>query len=230
MGKGNDPNCGGALNSMASALPDFEQMAPAEVDELWAQAARPLQAVHAKLAETRRSIKRYAKHHQPAPAYLVEREAQYEAKIGRLEDELAPFEAEWSRRGGWPRAYLVTNADGHVHRSTHCSSLHPTTQIVWMPEHSGQGDDDIIAAAGHMACTICYPDAPLHPSFRSGLKQAEAEQKAKQASRCPGSSQPAQGVQWKFASPRGRCSECGQTIGVTRTGKARPHKPPASRS
>lgn len=76
---------------------------------------------------------------------------------------LAKLENEFDRRGGWSRAYLVT--DGHVHSSQRCSSCNRgefPTQFSWMIDFSGKSHEEIIEAAGHRACSICYPDAPVN--------------------------------------------------------------------
>lgn len=75
---------------------------------------------------------------------------------------LAKLENEFGRRGGWPRAYLVT--DGHVHSSMNCSSCNRgefPTRFSWMIDYSGKSMAEIVEAAGERACTICYPDAPV---------------------------------------------------------------------
>lgn len=75
---------------------------------------------------------------------------------------LAKLEAEFDRRGGWSRAYLVT--DGHVHSSMNCSSCNRgefPTRFSWMIDYSGKDMAEIVEAAGERACTICYPDAPV---------------------------------------------------------------------
>lgn len=69
---------------------------------------------------------------------------------------------EFRRRGGWDRAWLVT--DGHVHNTEDCPSCHNgefRTRLHWMIEYSGKSEAEIIKAAGHRACTICYPSAPV---------------------------------------------------------------------
>lgn len=76
---------------------------------------------------------------------------------------LATLEAEFDRRGGWPRAYLVT--DGHVHSSMHCSTCNRgefPTRFFWMLDYSGKSMAEIVEAAGERACTVCYPDAPVN--------------------------------------------------------------------
>jgi hypothetical protein len=90
-------------------------------------------------------------------ALAVEQAAIEEAKL----DEMAPYIAEFQRRGGWTRAFLVvTNGDGHVHRSQACHTCYPTTQFHWVTDFSGHDEAEIVDAAGERACTICYPTAP----------------------------------------------------------------------
>lgn len=79
-----------------------------------------------------------------------------------LADEIQTLEAEFTRRGGWTRAYLVVNnGTGHVHTSMHCSTTYATTRFVWMVDYSDKTQAEIIDAAGERACTVCYPDAPV---------------------------------------------------------------------
>lgn len=81
--------------------------------------------------------------------------------------------AEFSRRGGWTQAFLVTNNGGHVHKSRECSTCYPArfdpesgewkagTQFFWVTDYSGHDEAEIVADAGERACTICYPSAPV---------------------------------------------------------------------
>lgn len=76
---------------------------------------------------------------------------------------LAKLDAEFDRRGGWPRAHLVT--DGHVHSSMHCSTCNNgefPTRFFWMINYSGKTMAEIVEAAGERACSVCYPDAPVN--------------------------------------------------------------------
>ena len=227
MGKGNDPNCAGAADTAApigNPTADLQALPEAKIDELWAQAATPVNRMRAALHETRKGMRQRGRS-ASSLRFLQERERELQAKIEELSAALAPFEAEWERRGGWTRAYLVMNDDGHIHRSTHCSTLRPSTLISWLPELSGKTEDEIIDHAGHMACTVCYPDAPTRPSFQRGLKQAEEEKARKAAGRCPGSGTPGENIDWRRYRPCGRCPQCGGVYGVTSTGKLRAHKP-----
>ena len=91
----------------------------------------------------------------PLEAELDKVESQSEV----LQQELAPYGAEFQARGGWPRGWYVPG--GHIHRGDHCPSLRPTTQIGLVVELSGKTEDEIVEAAGETACTVCYPNAPV---------------------------------------------------------------------
>lgn len=72
-----------------------------------------------------------------------------------------PYEKEFTRRGGWTRAFLVVgNGQGHVHSSMGCSTCRPTTQFHWVTEFSDKSEDQIVEAAGERACTVCFSSAP----------------------------------------------------------------------
>ena len=81
--------------------------------------------------------------------------------LTRIREQAAPLNAEFTRRGGWTRAFLVQNAGGHVHSSMHCSTCFPTTQFSWMTTYSGRAETAIVEDAGERACTVCYPSAPV---------------------------------------------------------------------
>ena len=77
-------------------------------------------------------------------------------------EALLPWNAEYDRRGGWTRAYLVT--DGHVHNTQECPTCHnglERTRFSWMVDYSGKSEEEIVEDAGERACTVCYPSAPV---------------------------------------------------------------------
>lgn len=108
--------------------------------------------------------------------------AEAKTKLQEIRRAADPLNAEFERRGGWTRAFLVQNANGHVHRSMHCSSCFVTTSFVWMTEYSGQDENGIVEDAAERACTVCYPTAPVEvrerPTKMFGPDEIEA-QKAK---------------------------------------------------
>jgi len=113
----------------------------------------------------------------------LEREAaEQDLEAARLRGLMRPFEAEFTRRGGWTRAFLVTG--GHLHRSTNCSTCNRegrATRFAWMTDYSGANEDEIVEAAGNRACTTCYPTAPVEVLGRpSKLLTPDEEEAARE--------------------------------------------------
>lgn len=104
-----------------------------------------------------------------------------EAELAGIKQEQDPLEEEFERRGGWTRAFLVADNDGHVHRSMRCSTCNngaSDTRFQWLTDYSGATQDQIVADAGWRACTICYPCAPVGdahglPSRITGRDEAQ---------------------------------------------------------
>lgn len=200
-------------------------MTPSQIDTDWLAATAPFRAkferanaLDAKAAKYRKFGGSYA-----AQADEFEQQAHEirQATIEERNEVEAPFRAEWNRRGGWERAYIVP--DGHIHKTTACHSLYPTTIIAWLPEQSGLSEDEIVEFAGVHACTICYPSAPV-----DALRAAEAAAKA--ATECPGSRsydyEPGSHRQTSYTGTgRAKCKHCGQHVGTSKIGKMRAHKP-----
>lgn len=92
--------------------------------------------------------------------------------------EIEPYETIYNSLK-WSRAFLVPA--GHIHKSRSCSSCYPTTQFIWYVEYSGSDEEAIVSDAGELACTICYPDAPVdilkQPSKFTEAQRAEVEAK-----------------------------------------------------
>lgn len=127
---------------------------------------------------------------QSAADRLVAVLNQIDDQLAELHAEAAPFRAEWDRRGGWTRFFLVNNADGHVHSSMDCSTCNNgiyATQFKWITEFSGQDEAGIVELAGEKACTTCYPSAPAvgkaDPRFRSDDEVRSAEFQAEKAAK-----------------------------------------------
>jgi len=114
-----------------------------------------------------------------------------QGQIAALIAETKPYQAEYTRRGGWTRAWLVDNTGGHVHRSMDCTTCFERTRFGWLPQVSGLTEEEIVGLAGESACTICYPSAPAEvlnnpsalelPRRREERLAREAEKAAKQA-------------------------------------------------
>lgn len=125
--------------------------------------------------------------------YWEGRVAKYNADIAKAEASIAEStpilkealkkksacEAEYSRRGGWTRFWIVVNSNGHIHTSMNCTTCFPTTQYAWLPAISGNTNEEVVELAGESACTICFPDAPVDVRNRP----SQLEEPAKKAAR-----------------------------------------------
>lgn len=118
------------------------------------------------------------------------------SSLAKAQNETIPLTAqynqcqdEFNRRGGWTRFWIVTNATGHIHSSMSCSTCFPTTQYAWLPDLSGMNDAQVVELAGKMACTNCFPDAPVETRNRPSQieeperKAAREEREAKAAAK-----------------------------------------------
>lgn len=94
--------------------------------------------------------------------------AEHAPQISELSQQMKPYSDEYDRRGGWARAFLVQNVGGHVHSSMGCSTCYPGTQYAWLTDYSGKSEDEIVYASGELACTVCYPSAPVDVLKRVG--------------------------------------------------------------
>ncbi|RZU36004.1 hypothetical protein EV284_3487 [Streptomyces sp. BK022] len=103
--------------------------------------------------------------------------------------EINPREEEWIRRGRWNRYYLVDNTNGHVHKDTSCTTCFFDTKYAWLVEQSGLSAEELVELAGEMACTVCFPWAPVDTLKRKSKleaperKKARLEREAKKAER-----------------------------------------------
>lgn len=103
---------------------------------------------------------------------LEEKKLALEIEAQKILDEAKPLEKEFDRRGGWTRAFLVDNTNGHVHKNRHCSTTYPTTRFTWLPDYSGKPEKKIVEDAGEKACTVCYPSAPVDVLNRPSKMEA----------------------------------------------------------
>jgi hypothetical protein len=183
-------------------MTDLTSLSPSEIDELWAPIADRQRQALVEGLDAERELG-MAQALVDAPIRITTTWAQFEvdrakhavetlpARIEKLlaketeaRIEQEPFKAEWNRRGGWTRAYLVvTNGQGHVHRTTSCSSCYPTTQFVWLTELSGADEQEIVDQAGERACTHCYASAPVALRLDRPTQLFSEDEKRRQAER-----------------------------------------------
>lgn len=67
-------------------------------------------------------------------------------------------DAEFVRRGGWTRYWIVANDGGHVHTTTACRTCYATTRFGWPTQLSGADGAGVVEAAGPLTCLVCFPD------------------------------------------------------------------------
>lgn len=125
----------------------------------------------------------------------------------------------WRERGMWSRFFMVPG--GHIHSSTGCHTLRPTTWISWLPELSGESEAEAVAAHGSVLCTHCFPSAPVEWTTKAP--------KPTDPNVCSGWGKYVPDANLRLYSPRGTCPDCGQTVSVTSRANARKHAPPQAR-
>lgn len=185
--------------------------------------------------------------HPKAVAYGLERYVdRYEAAGSALTDaHLAVEEVneEYQSRP-WSRYWLVTTSNGHIHRSTHCSTCNKgksPTGFTLVPYLSGSTAADAVADLGPALCSVCFPDAPVEDkeqatiparlalalkeegseAFQKARQEASEKAKAKAADRCPGAGERGQIDQYGYAT----CPSCGWNCRSS-TGKVAAHRRP----
>lgn len=182
----------------------------------------------------------------PKAAGLADKIAAYEDAVSKLADArlaVEEVEDEFKSRP-WSRYWLVTTSDGHIHRSTCCSTCNKgrsSTGFALVPYLSGSASTDAVADLGPALCSVCFSDAPVESkeqsriparlalalreegseAFLKARQEAAEKTKAKAADRCPGS-----GERVEY-SPRHRvyCPACGCGVRST-TGKIPAHRRP----
>jgi len=142
------------------------------------------------------SLKFYQKHY-PHRA-RIEEINKYEQKIVVIREKLFQVGNEILElneiydQDPWTRAFLVINSNGHVHKTTDCSTCFDTTRFLWLVQYSNDDENTIVEDAGQDACTVCYPSAPAEVLNRPSRivtadkiakAAAKAEREAKKAAK-----------------------------------------------
>lgn len=79
----------------------------------------------------------------------------------------------------WSRFYLVVGTgQGHIHKDMNCHSCYATTEYAWLPELSGDSEEEAVAAEGEILCTFCFPTAPVAWCEGVGRRTKEAKDAA----------------------------------------------------
>ncbi|MBG0739048.1 hypothetical protein IV500_06490 [Paeniglutamicibacter antarcticus] len=162
------------LDGLAAATPT---VIDTELAELYYQQAKAA----AWTSGFESTIARYEKRGGSAPGHLYESLAEAARAEAEVQATIKPFEAEYTRRGGWTRFFMVMNNGGHLHSSRSCSTCRPSTQFGWMPAYSGQDEAGVVGLAGEDSCTVCFPSAPVDQKSMLPFRVAEREEAAEAA-------------------------------------------------
>jgi hypothetical protein len=101
------------------------------------------------------------------------------AARAQLQEQIDAGTAEYIRRGRWTRYYHVTNQNGHIHNSLHCSSCFPDTMYSWRTDLSGLSEEEVVEREAHNACSVCMPIAPAEQkAARERYNKAQRDAKA----------------------------------------------------
>jgi hypothetical protein len=168
---------------------------PVEIDERIARIEGQVAQVRAGLEKIRKDRARYDQadsYYRMVTQEDIERQAQLKPKLEgqlvKLRELVAPLHAEFERRDGWTRWYLVA----HLHYDVSGSRCNrrPTSDHYWVTDYSGKSEAEVIKLAGTLVCTTCFPDAPVttrqpHPRLMRpevahalAIKEQKAREKA----------------------------------------------------
>jgi hypothetical protein len=149
---------------------EIVNMTPVEIDthlsEIWERANQFFSRANATRRQARRyneSGGSYAKH----ASKMFEEAEKIKAKGIEVLKETAPYDDEFTNRGGWNRYFLVHNVNGHIHREQRCSTCRPTTEYVWLIDLADCDEKAMVAKHGEKACTVCFPDAPTMEGYNT---------------------------------------------------------------
>ena len=136
-----------------------------------------------------------------------EQAAAITAEAEPLRDAARALDAELYE--GWARFFMVQ----HIHASAHCSSFRSTTRVGWLPSVSGLTEAEAVAEHGSTLCTICFPSAPVELTMPKPDDSCAGRVDTSKPSR-----------RGYYRGNWATCSECGDRVALTTTGKLRKHK------
>jgi len=165
---------------MCRIYKSLSEQTPAEIDTQLFPILYKIGVALDRINSTQEQIRYYThdahgRECREVPANLAKLLENLRESLKEVQAEAAPFEGEYKRRGGWSRVFHVVNGDGHTHSSMRCQTCRMTTLFSRRPELSGLNKDEIIAAIGETACTVCYPDAPLNPDYIKACQRSAEE-------------------------------------------------------
>lgn len=204
------------------------QMAPKEIDEILSSLWYAEAILRGRIDNNKKALARIeanaqdpARQHRNSATnteWVKNDLAEKEAKLVENRAEAAPYEAEYKSRS-WNRYFLVKQANGHVHRGTHCTTCFLGTQYGWLTNLSDCDEGQMIEEYGEHACTVCFPNAPVNPFFIKSQEEREAADKAKEDATCRGGN-----YAYNSARMQEQCKECGAFAAPTPNCALRAHK------
>jgi len=196
---------------------DITKQTPREIDTTIAKLEEPLAGFRQNLAALEKQIQdrvqfpeRYRYYSAKTVEQLEVLVAEQHAKITAQRALIAPYDAEFVRRGGWSRYFLVPG--GHVHRERNCSSCHWNTLFGWLPTLSGCDELAMVAEHGDNACAICFPAVQNHPAFLAAKALRLAAEASQAALLCPGSGKAGESKGAAGFSRYRRCPHCKKVV------------------
>jgi hypothetical protein len=196
------------MSSDASNATNYSEMSPAEVDALLVehgfQSMKCQQIIEAhtkSITECEEKIRVYSDptFQQDDPAYWERSVKRYQdrldfsrAQVAEMTPKMAEHDAivtacdqEFSRRP-WKRYFLTQNTNGHLHRSTSCTTLYDSTVLALIPAVSGFTTEQIWEAVGEVACDVCFKNSPFlnsKPKIRLELPERQRAREEREAAK-----------------------------------------------
>ena len=137
----------------------MQDQTPRQIDEKLAEAEYAWMGLEISASNLRGIITRDLERHGASFSTRIDRMQRELAEIGEKQEPFRAIideaNAEFTRRGGWRRYFLVVNSNGHVHRERSCSTCYPTTQYAWLPALSDCNEAAMVAEYGSDACSVC---------------------------------------------------------------------------
>lgn len=143
------------------------------------------EALRRRLGDRYETTSNYADVYQKNVDFYNEKYVEEMTKSDAYSEQMKVYDQEYTRRGGWSRAFFVANGNGHVHKEMSCSTCYARTKFLWLTQYSGKNEEEIVDDAGDRACTTCYPSAPVDVLSRASRIEnpervrAAAEREAK---------------------------------------------------
>jgi hypothetical protein len=167
----------------------IQDMTPVEIDTILSGLWTEQSAAQVKIEQLRETVDqvlegaRLSRYKTAADGILLHRSlAEAMGKLSALDIQAEPYEAEYTRRGGWSRYFLVQDTDGHIHRSMNCQTCNRegrVTRFGWLIEFSGKDEQELTDEVGPNACTVCFPWAEtIRAEFDAATRKIKADTKA----------------------------------------------------